>query len=123
MASDQQQGIMLIPDISGFTEFVSEVEISHSEHIITELLGLLINANSLNLHLCEIEGDALFFYRGGRLPTLDQVIEQVQDWFLKFHEHLNLLKRDSTLGTLRVREQISVTSKPAATSSGRTVHM
>ena len=95
MASDQQQGILLIPDISGFTEFVSEVEISHSEHIITELLGLLIQANSLKLHLCEIEGDALFFYRGGWFPTLDEVIEQVRVWFLKFHEHLNLLKRDS----------------------------
>ena len=36
MASIQQQGLLLIADISVFTEFITEVEISHSEHIITE---------------------------------------------------------------------------------------
>ena len=56
MASDNQKGMLLIPDISGFTEFVSEVEISHSEHIIAELLELLIESESLGLQLCEIEG-------------------------------------------------------------------
>lgn len=95
MAAKQQHGILIIPDISGFTEFVSEVEISHSEHIITDLLSLLINTNSLGLVLCEIEGDALFFYRGGRMPTIDEVIGQARHWFLSFHSHLNLLKRDN----------------------------
>ncbi len=95
MAADHQQGLLLIPDISGFTEFVTEVEISHSEHIITELLELLINTNTLGLELCEIEGDALFFYRGGDLPTLDGLIDQTRLWYLTFHTHLNLLKRDA----------------------------
>ena len=95
MASDQQHGLLLIPDISGFTQFVNEVEISHSEHIITELLGLLIDANSLNLTLCEIEGDALFFYRGGELPPFADFSQQVNRWYTQFHQHLRLLARDS----------------------------
>ena len=33
-----EQAIILIPDISGFTDFTSSTEIDHSAHIITELL-------------------------------------------------------------------------------------
>ena len=93
-SSLQPQGLLLMPDISGFTEFVSEVEISHSEHIIAELLELLINANQLGLELCEIEGDALFFYRLGPAPTLDDLVGQAKDWVEGFHTHLKLIKRD-----------------------------
>ena len=32
---------ILIPDISGYTEFLSKTELDHSSHIISELLELL----------------------------------------------------------------------------------
>ncbi len=94
MSSINSQGLLLMPDISGFTEFVSEVEISHSEHIISELLELLINGNQLGLELCEIEGDALFFYRQGPAPSHDAIMAQVRHWFTAFHNHLKLVSRD-----------------------------
>jgi hypothetical protein len=94
VASENQKGMLLIPDISGFTEFVSEVEISHSEHIIAELLELLIESENLGLQLCEIEGDALFFYKLGDAPTIENVIEQAEKWITAFHNRLNLIKRD-----------------------------
>ena len=63
------QALLFIPDISGFTNFVSNTEVNHSKHIIKELLELLIKKNALNLKLAEIEGDALFFYKEKILPT------------------------------------------------------
>ncbi len=95
MSPDHQGGLLLIPDISGFTQFVSEVEISHSEHVIAELLELLINGNRLGLELCEIEGDALFFYKQGALPDFETMLEQVNHWTRSFHGHLKLLERDN----------------------------
>ena len=38
-------GLLFIPDISGFTDFVNETEVDHSRYIIQELLDTLINAN------------------------------------------------------------------------------
>ncbi|MGD9329449.1 MAG: hypothetical protein PVH48_10815, partial [Cyclobacteriaceae bacterium] len=32
------ESLILIPDISGFTEFVNNTEITHSQHIISEYL-------------------------------------------------------------------------------------
>ena len=45
----EKNGLIFIPDISGFTRFVTETEIDHSRLIIQELLELLINANRIGL--------------------------------------------------------------------------
>ena len=60
--------LLFLPDISGFTEFVQTTEVGHSQHIISELLQLLIDADILDLELAEVEGDALFFYKVSSFP-------------------------------------------------------
>jgi len=82
------KGLLFIPDISGFTRFVSETEIDHSKMIIQELLELLINANKINLEISEIEGDAILFYKFGNCPDLKEVYQQVENMFCEFHKHL-----------------------------------
>ncbi len=57
----QDSATLFIPDISGFSRFIDETEISHSQHIVTELLEALIDANELDLVVSEVEGDAVFF--------------------------------------------------------------
>ena len=54
---------ILIPDISGYTEFLTQTEIKHSSHIINELLEGIIASNRLGFHLSEVEGDAILFYK------------------------------------------------------------
>jgi len=79
-----------MPDISGFTQFIHETEIRHSQHIISELLEIMIDSNDLNMELAEIEGDALFYYIHNRIPDLDSIIAQVKKMYLQFHHHLQL---------------------------------
>jgi len=54
------RSLLFIPDISGFTKFVQTTEVEHSQHVISELLEVLISANTQELKLAEIEGDAFF---------------------------------------------------------------
>ncbi|HYF31635.1 MAG TPA: DUF2652 domain-containing protein [Chitinophagaceae bacterium] len=84
----ENRGLLFIPDISGFTRFVTETEINHSRLIIQELLELLINANEINLEVSEIEGDAILFYRYGESPDLREVYRQVEKMFCEFHKHI-----------------------------------
>ncbi len=86
--------LFLIPDISGFTTFINKVEIDHSTHIITELLEILLSANILDLKVSEIEGDAVFFYRIGEEPSFEELIQQVEEMYTKFHQHLKFYERD-----------------------------
>jgi uncharacterized protein DUF2652 len=89
-----QNAVIFIPDISGFTKFVNDTEISHSQHIIQELLEVILDANNINLSVSEIEGDAVLFYRLGEMPTLAELSEQIKTMFIKFHEHLHIIERD-----------------------------
>ncbi len=83
-----QSALLFMPDISGFTEFVSTTEIQHAQSIIGELLEIIMESNQLNFQVSAIEGDAIFFYRLGEAPALHQLLEQVQHMFTKFHQQL-----------------------------------
>lgn len=83
-----QKAILFIPDISGFTEFVHHTDIKHSGHIISELLEVLLDSNSLNFKLAEIEGDALFLYKLSETIDYKDVENQAQEMYKAFHKHL-----------------------------------
>jgi len=84
---------LFIPDISGFTQFVNETEITHSQHIIEELLDVVIEANSMDLKISEIEGDAIFFYKMSGQITAEAVARQAKRMFIAFHRHLKLYEQ------------------------------
>lgn len=85
--------LLFLPDISGYTEFVQQTEINHSQHVIAELLEVLIASNSINMQLAEIEGDALFFYKE-EIPFLEKLLAQVESVFTAFYSHLKLLEKN-----------------------------
>ncbi len=84
--------LIFIPDISGYTKFVNSTEILHAKHILEELLEVLMNANEIDMELSEIEGDALLFFRKGKAPTVDEMMNQVKKMYIKFHEYLKQLE-------------------------------
>src|SRR3954470_24016821 len=84
----ENKGLIFIPDISGFSRFVTETEIEHSRLIIQELLEALINANETGLQISEIEGDAILFYKFGERPSLETLCRQVEKMFCTFHTSL-----------------------------------
>ncbi len=83
-----QKAILFIPDISGFTEFVHHTSINHSRHIISELLELLIDNNTIGLELAEIEGDALFLFKLQESVDLSKIEQQIEQMYVAFHTHL-----------------------------------
>lgn len=83
-----KNAILFIPDISGFTEFVHHTDISHSRHIISELLEILIDSNIMGLELAEIEGDALFLYKLEDQVDIITIKRQIEVMYLAFHKHI-----------------------------------
>ena len=92
----KQSGLIFIPDISGFTQFVNSVELKHSQHIIQELLEIILDANHMGLNVSEVEGDAILFYKLGESPDLELTYKQVEEMFLSFHKHLELYESRRT---------------------------
>ena len=93
MAESGGHALVLMPDITGYTEFLSKVEISHGEHIIAELLEVLIANTTVEMELAEIEGDALLLYRFGPPPSLELLMAHIALGFKNFHTHLMQLQQ------------------------------
>lgn len=88
------KSLLFIPDISGYTKFIQTTEVEHSQHVISELLEVLLNANTQDLKLAEIEGDALFFYKENEIPSQENLLAQIESMFTAFYSHLKMLEKN-----------------------------
>lgn len=84
--------LIFIPDISGFTKFMSSAEPEHSNQLIPALLNKIIYSNKINLKVSEIEGDAIFFFKNDGLPKFEDLISQCQLFYIEFYKKLNQMK-------------------------------
>jgi hypothetical protein len=90
-----ESATILIPDISGYTEFLTKTELVHSSHIINELLEAILAANSGEFVLSEVEGDALLLYHKGKPIEADALVRQCLSMFESFHKQIKIIERDS----------------------------
>ena len=86
-------GHLVLADISGYTAFVADTELEHSREILNELLETLVRGLAQHLRIGQIEGDAMFAL-GESVPADPQA--WLEDVFIRFHRHLNAIKRVST---------------------------
>jgi len=91
---DIQGAFFCVPDITGFTKFISTSDLSFSSSFIPGLLRRLVNANIIKMNVGEIEGDAIFFYRTGRLPSVSAVARQCKLLFQTFHNYLQAVEKE-----------------------------
>ena len=96
-----EQATILIPDISGYTEFVSRTELDHSSIILKHLLETIVESAGDDFVVSEIEGDAVLLYRKGSPPTKKEITEKCIQIFQAFH------KQASTMEGMRVCQCIA----------------
>ena len=85
--------LICIPDISGFTKFMSDADFDLSSKVIPSLLNQIIYSNEIGLKVSEIEGDAVLFYKRGALPPLKDLVNQCRQFYLEFYNRLASLKK------------------------------
>jgi hypothetical protein len=110
--SKARQGFLVLADISGFTEFVTAVEIEHGPLIIAALLEEVIHRISPPLEVCAIEGDAVFALgpHGNVLPPA-KLLDVLHQGFVGFREKQRELQQDdscacvacTSIGRLRLK--------------------
>lgn len=87
-----KDGIILIPDFSGFTEFVFNTKLYTGEYIVRQLLSTLIDMNNEYFEISEIEGDAILFYRYDENPSyqkISRMLRNMQNAFTRKVEELS----------------------------------
>jgi len=76
---------ILIPDISGFTDFVTTTELDHGSHAISVLLDAIVQAVGDEYVISEIEGDAVLMFKRGPAPTKKEILDICLKIFNAFH--------------------------------------
>lgn len=62
MTPKTQKGFLILADITGYTPFVAETELEHSQEILRRMLNSIIASLTPAFTLAEVEGDAVFVY-------------------------------------------------------------
>ena len=93
----QQTGYLLLADISGYTEFVTQTEIDHGSEIMHSLIRVVSDETRAPFKVHEIEGDAIFasaptagFDRGVLL------VEMIEGMYGAFQTALHGIRQNST---------------------------
>ena len=84
--------LICIPDISGYTKFMSDTELQLSTKVISSLLNEIIYANTIGLKVSEIEGDAVLFYKIGNPPSLQVLLDQCKLFHHQFYQRIKELR-------------------------------
>lgn len=76
---------ILIPDISGFTEFMTTTELGHASHAINMLIDAMLEAVGEEYEVSEIEGDAVLLIKKGPAPSKKEILDTCIKIFNAFH--------------------------------------
>ena len=75
---------IVIPDISGYTSFISQMEIEHGAYIIGQLIENIITQADMFI-VSEVEGDAVLLYAKGLILSKKTLLKQCLKMFHEFH--------------------------------------
>jgi hypothetical protein len=96
MLPKTESACFAIADISGYTHFVSGVELDHAQDIIADIMDTLVRALRPPFRLAKFEGDAAFVYALADKvdgPLLQDSIEQA---YFAFRKRLRSIKQASS---------------------------
>ena len=82
----------MIPDISGFTDFVIKSNMFVGKYITESLLKSVMDSNILCLEISEVEGDAILFYKYKNLPTFEETLMQIEKMYNDFQKECKRLE-------------------------------
>lgn len=90
-------GNILIPDISGFTKFVTGIDLSDGQVITRRFIRSLLENDLLDLELSEIEGDAALLYKFGKKLQPNAILKQYEAMLENFYKEQALINKEFNL--------------------------
>lgn len=91
-------GTLAIADISGYTKYMSDVELEHSTDILADLIGVVVAAMGGRFELAKLEGDAVFLHAPDDAAEGIAYIAAVESCYFAFAERLWNIANATTCG-------------------------
>ncbi len=84
MLSAAQPTCFLIADISGYTGYLTEVELDHAQDILADLIGAVVTALRPNFRLAKLEGDAAFTFAVAETIDGSMLLDTIERCYFGF---------------------------------------
>jgi hypothetical protein len=92
-----ENGVLVLADISGFTEFVTATELEHGPALVADLLEHVIERLAPPLELQEVEGDAVFALGPDHtVGSRTRLLETFDEAFAAFKARQREMERDGS---------------------------
>ena len=92
-------GHFVLADISGYSAYLSEVELEHANGVLRDLLELLVGALTPPLSLVSLAGDSLFAYcPAADLARGETLLELLEAAYQRFRTQQQSIARRTTCG-------------------------
>jgi hypothetical protein len=92
-----QHGYLVLADISGYTSYLSKVELDHAHEILTDLLEAIVGQFKTVLTISKLEGDAVFAYTPeANLPRGETLLELIEKTYMAFCDRRDSSHRRTT---------------------------
>jgi len=83
-----QNACFLIADISGYTNYLTHVELDHAEDILADLMNAVVTALRPPFRLAKLEGDAAFTYMLGETIDGSLLQDTIERTYFAFRSRL-----------------------------------
>ncbi len=91
-----ERGCLAIGDITGYSTYLAGVELEHSQDILADLMGVVVEQMRGVLHLAKLEGDAVFCYGHEGETDGAGLLTMTESCYLAFARRLEHIKRHTT---------------------------
>jgi Protein of unknown function (DUF2652) len=96
MLPKAESACFVIADISGYTHFVSGVELDHAQDIIADIMDTLVRALRPPFRLAKFEGDAAFVYALTDKVDGALIQDSIEQAYFAFRKRLRSIKQASS---------------------------
>ena len=93
MLPTTESACFAIADISGYTRFVSGVELDHAQDIIADIMDTLVRALRPPFRLAKFEGDAAFVYALAEKVDGSLLQDSIEQAYFAFRKRLRNIKQ------------------------------
>lgn len=100
-----REGYLIIADISGYTRFLTGVELDHGAAILRELTERILRFVRPPFKLAKLEGDAVFYFAySSEVGEGDRILDNIEACYCDFASHLVDMKHATTCTCAACRE-------------------
>jgi uncharacterized protein YndB with AHSA1/START domain len=83
-----ERGCLLFADITGYTKYIGDTEITHAQDVIADLIETIVGVITPTFEISRIEGDAAFAYAESGSVSPAMLLDTVDSTYFAFRRRL-----------------------------------